>query len=117
MDKQLLIASDKLYQKMKHELDDLKNELRTKPPDEIIQSAYELVTKEDILSVFEIEENLELKEYKALLRTKKPLEYLYQEWLSFDGSVMDAIRDSVNFAIEKQIDYLKSHSKNEKDCR
>lgn len=117
MDKKLLIASDKLYDKMKTELDNFKSELKTKSPDEIIQSAYELVTKEDILSVFEIEESFELKEYKALLRIKNPLEYLYQEWLSYDGSVMDAIRDSVNFAIEKQIDYLKSHSKNEKDCR
>lgn len=117
MDKKLLVASDKLYEKMKMELDNFKSELKTKPPNEIIQSAYELVTKEDILSVFEIEENFELKEYKALLKTKKPLEYLYQEWLSYDGSVMDAIRDSVNFAIEKQINYLKSQSKNEKDCR
>lgn len=117
MDKQLLIASEKLYDKMKMELDNFKNELKTKPPDEIIQSAYELVTKEDILSVFEIEEDFELKEYKALLKTKKPLEYLYQEWLSFDGSVMDAIRDSVNYAIEKQIEYFKSQSKNERDGR
>lgn len=117
MDKQLIIASDKLYEKMKRELDNFKAELKTKPPDEIIRSAYELVTKEDILSVFEIEENFELQYYKALLKTKKPLEYLYQEWLGYDGSVMDAIRDSVNFAIEKQVDYLKSHSKSERDCR
>ena len=117
MDKQLLIASNELYDKMKRELDNFKSELKTKPPDEIIQSAYELVTKEDILSVFEIKEGFELQEYKALLKTKKPLEYLYQEWLSYDGSVMDAIRDSVNFAIEKQIDYFKFQSKNERDSR
>ena len=117
MDKQLLIASDKLYEKMKRELADLKANLIQKPPEEIIQSSYELVTKEDILTVFEIEESFELQEYKALLRTKKPLEYLYQEWLSYDGSVMNAIRDSVNFAIEKQLDYLETKSKNERDSR
>ena len=117
MDKQLLIASNKLYEKMKNELNELKTELKSKPPDEIIQSAYELVTKEDILSVFEIEEDFDLQEYKALLKTKKPLEYLYQEWLDYDGSVMDAIRDSVNFAIEKQVNYLQSRSINEKDSR
>ena len=117
MDKQLLIASDKLYEKMKMELDNFKNELKTKTPDEIIKSAYELVTKEDILTVFEIEEGFELKEYKALLKTKKPLEYLYQEWLDFDDAVMDAIRDSVSSAVEKQIEYFKSQSKNERDSR
>lgn len=117
MDKQLLIASDKLYEKMKNELDNFKSELKAKPPDEIIQSAYELVTKEDILSLFEIEEDFDLQEYKALLKTKKPLEYLYQEWLSYDGSVMDAIRDSVNFAIEKQIEHIKSRAERERECR
>ena len=117
MDKQLLIASNKLYEKMKNELNELKTELKSKPPDEIIQSAYELVTKEDILSVFEIEEDFDLQEYKALLKTKKPLEYLYQEWLNYDGSEMDSIRNSVDFAIEKQVNYLQSRSINEKDSR
>lgn len=117
MNKQLLITSDKLYEKMKMELENFKSELRSKPPDEIIQSAYELVSKEDILTVFEIEENFELQDYKALLKCKKPLEYLYQEWLSYDVSVMDAVRDSVNFAIEKQIEHLKTKSEKDKDCR
>ena len=117
MNKQLSIASDKLYKKMKAEFDNFKAELRTKTPDEIIKSAYELVTTEDILTIFEVEENFEVKDYKALLKTKKPLEYLYQEWLDFDGSAMDTIRDSVNFAIEKQISYLQSKSITEKDCR
>ena len=117
MDKQLLIASNKLYEKMKNELNELKTELKSKPPDEIIQSAYELATKEDILTIFEVEENFELKDYKALLKTKKPLEYLYQEWLNYDGSEMDSIRNSVDFAIEKQVNYLQSRSINEKDSR
>lgn len=117
MNKQLLITSDKLYDKMKMELENFKSELRSKPPDEIIQSAYELVTKEDILTVFEIEENFELQDYKALLKTKKPLEYLYQEWLEYDGSSMDMIRDSVNLAIEKQIEHLKTKSEKDKDYR
>ena len=117
MDKQLLIASNKLYEKMKNELNELKTELKSKPPDEIIKSAYELATKEDILTIFEVEENFELKDYKALLKTKKPLEYLYQEWLNYDGSEMDSIRNSVDFAIEKQVNYLQSRSINEKDSR
>lgn len=52
MNKQLLITSDKLYDKMKMELENFKSELRSKPPDEIIQSAYELVTKEDSRDFF-----------------------------------------------------------------
>lgn len=117
MKKQQPNPSVDLYEKMKMELDNFKSELKTKPPDEIIKSAYELVTKEDILTIFEVEENFELKDYKALLKAKKPLEYLYQEWLSYDGSVMDTLRESVNFAIEKQVNYLRSRSRNEKDSR
>lgn len=117
MNKQLLITSDKLYDKMKMELENFKSELRSKPPDEIIQSAYELVTKEDILTVFEIEENFELQDYKALLKTKKPLEYLYQEWLDYDNSALDMLRESNHFAIEKQLEYLKTKAEKDKDCR
>ena len=52
MNKQLFIASDKLYKKLKMELDDFKSALKIKSPDEIIKSAYELATKEDILTIF-----------------------------------------------------------------
>lgn len=117
MDRLLLTASDKLYQKMKNELNEFKTELKAKPPEVIIQSAYEIVMKEEILTVFENKESFKLEDYKALLKTKNPLEYLYQEWLDFDASAMDTIRDSINFAIEKQSEYLKVKAEKDKDCR
>lgn len=55
MSSELTIISNKVYDKLKKELDDLKSELKTKSPDEIIQSAYELVAKEDIIMAFECE--------------------------------------------------------------
>ncbi len=117
MSSELTIISNKVYEKLEHELDDFKAKLKAKSPDEIISSAYELVSKEDILAVFESKENFKLQDYKALLKCKKPLEYLYQEWLSYDVSAMDAVRDSVNFAIEKQCEYLKEKAERDKDCR
>lgn len=42
-----------LYDKMKSELDKFIAELKTKSPEQIIELAYELTIKEDLLSIFE----------------------------------------------------------------
>ena len=42
-----------LYDKMKAELDRFIAELKTKTPEQIIELAYELTIKEDLLSIFE----------------------------------------------------------------
>lgn len=96
-------------------------ELKTKPPSEIIESAYELTYKEDILLSFDFdfEGNYPLtnEQAKALLSLKYPLDYLYQEWLNYDGSVLDTLRQSNELAIKKQTDYLKTRADKEKESR
>ncbi len=46
------ILNQKVWEKMQAELDRFIKELKTKSPDEIIESAYELTYKEDILQSF-----------------------------------------------------------------
>lgn len=117
MSSELTIISNKVYDKLKKELDDLKSELKTKSPDEIIQSAYELVAKEDIIMAFECEESFDLSEYKTLLKTKKPLDYLYQEWLKFDSLEMNYLQESIHNSIEEQAERFKTKAEINKDCR
>mgnify|MGYP006966809626 FL=1 len=52
-----------------------------------------------------------------MLSLKNPLDYLYQEWLEYDDSVLDTLRLSNDFAIDKQIEYLKLRAEKERECR
>lgn len=104
---------------MQAELDRFIAELKTKPPDEIIESAYELIYKQDILQSFDFDFDgncpLTDEQAKALLSMKYPLDYLYQEWLNYDGSVLDTLRQSNDFAIDKQIEHLKARAEKERE--
>lgn len=115
------ILNQKVWEKMQAELDRFIKGLKTKPPDEIIESAYELIYKEDILQSFDFEFYgncpLSNEQAKALLSLKHPLDYLYQEWLDYDDSALDTLRQSNDFAIDKQIEYLKTRADKNKGSR
>lgn len=115
------ILNQKVWEKMQAELDRFIAELKTKPPDEIIESAYELIYKEDILQSFDFEFYgncpLSNEQAKALLSLKHPLDYLYQEWLDYDSSVLDTLRQSNDLAIKKQAEYLKTRAAKDKESR
>lgn len=115
------ILNIKVFKKMQRELDTFIADIKTKPSADMIEFAYELVYKEDILQSFDFEltDNYPLtnEQAKALLAMKYPLDYLYQEWLDYDNSALDMLRESNNLAIEKQIEYLKTKAEKDKDCR
>ena len=115
------ILNQKVWEKMQAELDRFIKELKTKSPDEIIESAYELTYKEDILQSFDFELDgncpLSNEQAKALLSLKHPLDYLYQEWLDYDSSVLDTLRQSNALAIENQVDYIKIRTDKDKESR
>lgn len=115
------ILNIKVFKKMQRELDTFIADLKAKPSADMIEFAYELVYKEDILQSFDFELNdnypLSNEQAKALLTMKYPLDYLYQEWIEYDDSPRNMIRESNNLAIEKQIEYLKTKSEKDKDCR
>lgn len=106
---------DRAYEKVQREFDTFIADIKTKSPNEIVNAAYEITYKEEILSMFEIDGAFNDKQSLAILKTKNALDYLYNEWLDYDGSVHDTLRDSVNLAIENQIDFFKKQE--ERDSR
>ena len=115
------MLNQKVCDKMQAELDEFIAEFKTKSSSEIIECAYELIYKEDILQSFDFDiqgnNPLTNEQAKALLSLKNPLDYLYQEWLEYDNSVLDTLRLSNDFAIDKQIEYLKLRAEKERECR
>lgn len=107
-----------LYEKMQKEYDlflkKIKSEQSVKP-NKTIESAYEIVYKQDILYCFEDDDlNLSYKEKKHLLLKKRPLEFLYQEWLSTDCTHMQMIRDCIKDSTEHDLE-LTQKQKNGKE--
>lgn len=50
-----------LYNKMKNEFDSFISELKTKPPEQIIEGSYEKVIKEDLLAILNTQSFLKPK--------------------------------------------------------
>ena len=106
---------DRAYEKVQREFDEYIADIKTKSPEEIVEAAYEITYKQEILCMFECEGAFNDKQSVAILKTKNALDYLYNEWLDYDGSVCDTLRDCVDLAIENQIDYFKKQE--ERDSR
>jgi hypothetical protein len=95
-----------LYEKMQKEydlfLEKIKSEQLVKP-NQTIELA--IVYKQDILYCFEDGDlNLSYKEKKHLLSKKRPLEFLYQEWLATDCTHMQMIRDCIKDSTGHDLD-------------
>lgn len=91
-----------LFEKMSKEYEDyIRNVRSNTDTDSIIQSAYEITMKSDILSCFENENVLSDKECKALLKRKYPLDILYNAWLKSDYSHMDMLRECISDEAKK----------------
>lgn len=101
-----------LYNKASAEQKAFIERLKIMPPDAIIQSAYEKVIRDDILSAFESEE-LPINHVKELLKQPFPLSACYDEWLSNDYSHMQDIRDTISELADSLIQQRKNKQKNE----
>ena len=83
-----------LCEKIYAEQQEFISSLKTMTPENVIQYAYELVIREDILLSLE-ENDLDANQCKALLREKKPLDKLFLAWDIHEGDHMNEIRDSI----------------------
>ena len=83
-----------LYEKIFAEQQEFIESLKNSTPENVIQYAYELVIREDILLSLE-ENDLDAKQCKALLREKKPLDKLFLAWEKHEGDHMNEIRDCI----------------------
>lgn len=68
-----------LYEKIYAEQQEFVESLKNSTPEIVIQNAYELVIREDILLSLD-ENDFDVKQCKALLREKLPLDKLFLAW-------------------------------------
>ncbi len=106
---------DRVYEKINREMNEYLAEIKTKSPEEIVEAAYEITYKQEILFMFEEEDRFSNSQCRAILKTKNALDYLYQEWMEYDGSALDALRDSVDRAMDNQVIFFKKQE--ERDSR
>ena len=97
-----------LYERLSAEQTAFIYELKRSPPELIIEQAYELVIREDILLSLE-ENDLTDKQCRALLKKEKPLSDLFLAWENSESGHMEDIRNLIEHTANEQIrqDFLK----------
>lgn len=92
----------KLYEKMQKEYNDFIEEMKNNEPQFIVNNAYQIVIKEELVAMFYPEsEQYDIDEIKALNKTKNPLEELYQGWMDSDAGIHSVLEDNVSDTIEE----------------
>lgn len=109
---------DKLYKKLREELQQLIEDIKERGVDYAIDRAYELITKQEIIDSIKFDHVLSKTQIKALLSKDNVLEELYNDWLSFDGNM----RETINYSVDKSLNiitenYTKDKIKTKNDAR
>lgn len=100
-----------LYLKMETEYEIFIDNLLKKKPKEIINSSYEKVIKEDILSMFDpYSKKFDLEEINYLYNEKNPLQMLYQEWMDSNYNESELVEENLLDTLERLLE-----SQNEKN--
>lgn len=87
---------EELYSKMEKELNEYKDELRNKTPDEVIKNAYELAIKEEMICSFYPESlTYDIKDIKLLNKKSHPLQELFNEWMDSDININELLDDTI----------------------
>ena len=96
--------SQQLYDKALNEMNAFLDDLKTKPPQEIINSAYQIVNKQDWLMILESAE-FTPAELNVLNELEHPLQVLYEEWLPVEDRHMEELRDSVQSYLDTRLQH------------
>lgn len=92
----------KLYEKMQKEYNDFIEEMKNNEPQFIVNNAYQIVIKEELVAMFYPEsEQYDIDEIKVLNKTKNPLEELYQGWMDSDAGIHSVLEDNISDTIEE----------------
>lgn len=102
-----------LLDKARKEQDSYIEQMKAKPPDKIIQKAYEITMRDDILVTLEYA-NLSDKQLAALLKTDYPVSACFNEWQDRDCSYMEDLSDTVNQYAEKLVKEAEEQNINKK---
>ena len=97
-----------LYERASAEYSGFIEALKQKTPQEIIDAAYEITLKEDILLFLE-SHDMSKKEINVLLTLEKPLDSIYTGWLDKDHSHMDMLQETMGDLIDEQEHNLAYH--------
>lgn len=100
----------KLEEKIDSEYDNLVEELKKSKPQVIIERAYELVVKEQMMYRIGCRE-YEVDELQALLNTKGILQSCYDGWLSNDGGLDEVLE----YTVSEEIDLIIKEYHEEKE--
>lgn len=86
-----------LYEKANREFEKRKEEILQLEPQKIVDTAYELTIKADILSVLEEMDILDLDKETIfhLLNLDNVLQYFYLGWLEVEDSHMEELKNSI----------------------
>lgn len=100
-----------LYRKIEQEYDNFISELKEKTPSEIIDRAYEITIKEEILGYFYPDYNYKIEEIVALNKLEKPLERLYEDWMDCDRNFYEELHGSISDTLEMVVKEQKLNKK------
>lgn len=90
-----------LYDKMQTEYNEYLDELKNSDSQNIINNAYQITMKEELVAMFYPEsEKYDMEDIRALNKTKNPLEELYQGWMDSDAGIHSVLEDSIDDTIE-----------------
>lgn len=86
--------SQQFYDKALNEMNVFLDDLKTKPPEEIIESAYKITVRQDLMMILE-SEDFSPYEIEVLANLDHPLQVLYEQWVSTEDHHMEDLRNSM----------------------
>lgn len=102
-----------LWEKAAKEQSDYIEHLKTLPPEQIIDRAYEKVMRDDILITFE-DDYLSDKQVAELIKLDYPLSACYDEWMDTDVSHMEMLRDTIDSYAKRLVEENEEQKKKKK---
>lgn len=101
-----------VYEKMEQEYNIFLENLKQKSPEEIVNGAYEKVIKEELVAMFCPEsEQYDISKIRALNKTNKPLEELYQGWMDCDAGIHQVLEDNIYDTLDDLVQEQKQKNK------
>lgn len=102
--------SEVLYNKVKAEYDKFISDMQKEPVGVVIESAYEIVWKDNITQYLENENpDISQKQYAALMKSNNTLDEIYEEWCSngelhsYDdiGTALECTANAISYSLER----------------
>lgn len=106
---------DELMKKLENEYSEFKEQFMSLSPKEAVDNAYELVVKQEILDSFNYDMSYDKEKLQALLKQDNLLSQAYDEWLSTDGNLREALQYSVDNVVEMAVEDGKELNLSNKD--